>query len=189
MLISIAVPSVSSFALIESIPFVGLVDFDDNLINDPVDKSVPSLLISIAVPSVSPFASIDINLPFVASLDSIRNIPFVGLVDFDVNLINDPFDKALLFTWIPVPFTKLFADISINVPPVWYSALIFNTLPPKRDIWQLSALLKLNGVFVALKISLPTEYVVVSTYDNSINPCVSYSQYVSLLFAQSSPTT
>ena len=56
LLISIAVPFVSSLALIESIPFVGLVDFDDNLINDPVDKSVPSLLISIAVPSVSLFA-------------------------------------------------------------------------------------------------------------------------------------
>ena len=98
LLISIAVPFVSSFALIESIPFVGLVDFDDNLINDPVDKSVPSFLISIAVPSFNPFASIDINLPFVASLDYIRNIPFVGLVDFDVNLTNDPLDKALLFT-------------------------------------------------------------------------------------------
>jgi hypothetical protein len=36
---------------------------------------------------------------------------------------------------------------------------------------------------VALKIS--PENKVVSTYDNSINPCVSYSQYVSLLFAQS----
>ena len=144
------------------------------------------MLISIAVPSFNPFASIDINLPFVASLDSIRNIPFVGLVDFDVNLTNDPLDKALLFTWIPVPCSKLFADISINVPPVWYSALIFNTLPPKRDIWQLPALL---NVFVALKISLPTEYVLVSTYDNSINPWVSYSQYVSLLFVQSSPTT
>ena len=174
--------------MIESIPFVGLVDFDDNLINDPVDKSVPSLLISIAVPSLNPFASIDINLPFVASLDSIRNIPFVGLVDFDVNLTNDPLDKALLFTWIPVPFTKLVADISINVPPVWYSALIFNTVPPKRDIWQLPLLLN-EVLSAALKISRSPEYVVVSTYDNSINPCVSYSQYVSLLFAQSSPTT
>ena len=96
--IDINLPFVASLDCIRSIPFVGLVDFDDNLINDPVDKSVPSFLISIAVPSFNPFASIDINLPFVASLDSIRNIPFVGLVDFDVNLTNDPLDKALLFT-------------------------------------------------------------------------------------------
>ena len=58
------------------------------------------------------------------------------------------------------------------------SALIFNTLPPKRDIWQLPALL--NDVE-----NITPEYVLVS----SINPCVSYSQNVSLLFVQSPPTT
>ena len=118
LLISIATPFDSLLAVIESKPFSGPDDFDVNFINDPVDKSAPLLLISIATPSFNPSASIDITLPLVASFDSIRNIPFCGSLDFDVNFTNDPLDKALLLTWIPVPSFKLFADISINVPSV-----------------------------------------------------------------------
>ena len=143
-------------------------------------------MISIAVPSFNLSTSTDITLPLVASFDSIRNIPFSGPDDFEVNFINDPLDNALLFTWIPVPSSKLFADISIKVPLVWFSASMFNTLPPKRDIPQSGTLTKLVD---ALKISSLTEYVTLSTYSKSKNPCVSYSQNVSLLLVQLSPTT
>ena len=105
---------------IRSIPFVGLVDFDDNLINDPVDNEVPLLRISIAVPSVIPSASIDINLPFVASLDCIRSIPFCGSTAFDETLMREPVCRAVLALDISkaMPSIKLSPSIETTLPPV-----------------------------------------------------------------------